>query len=319
MAGNVMAIMQEIDKCIRCNGCYIACKRTWKMDHADFKTRGQHRLAPHQRVVIKSLKKTDMGPFVRYSCWHCENPPCAGRCPFKAIVKRPNGAVDVIFHDDGSGNFCQPGATNAKGQKCLKQCVTDCQRGGFPKVGVGNLAGEQKAFKCVMCSTRAGHVDPVTGLVAGDLPTKIKKDSQGRYASELYQRLVDAGASVTGLDPYVPEMAHQPACVQTCPAKAMHWDTKKNVAAYTAYVQAHGGYFVGGNSMWWVTSKSAMPTPKADPFVEDHVAPMVSGLLSNPLVATAIVPTLVVGGLLAVSARRAENEKQASLAMEGEV
>jgi predicted NAD/FAD-binding protein len=58
--------------------------------------------------------------------------------------------------------------------------------------------------------------------------------------------------------------------------------------------------------------------PKADPFIEDHITPMVSGALSSPLVKAAIVPTLVVGGLMALSARRAENEKE-ELAVEGEV
>ena len=27
----VMAILQDADKCMRCNGCVTACKREWKM------------------------------------------------------------------------------------------------------------------------------------------------------------------------------------------------------------------------------------------------------------------------------------------------
>lgn len=282
---NVMAILQDVDKCVRCNGCYIGCKRTWKMKAADFGTRGVHRVAAHQRVVIKSQKKIDMGPFQRYSCWHCENPPCAGRCPFKAIKKEANGAVSVDF------TKCNPNA-------CQKQCVTDCQRGGYPKVGTGNYAGDFKAFKCTLCFGRAG--------AEGDLPTTA------------------TAAEITA----VPEKAHQPTCVYTCPAKAMKWDTRANIIAELTAMKAAAPtdpitgrklfYAIGDGSMFWVSSKYILTPPKADPFIEDHIAPMVSGLLSSPLAKAAVVPTLVVGGLMAISARRAENE-EVRIAMEGEV
>lgn len=288
MADNVMAILQEVDKCIRCNGCYIACKRTWGMAAADFNSRGVHRTAPHQRVVIKSIKKTDMGPFMRFSCWHCPNPPCAGRCPFKAIKKEASGAVSVDF------TKCNPNDS-----RCTKQCVTDCQRGGYPKVGTGNLANDYKAFKCTMCHGKAG--------LGGCLPTKA---TPAEYAA-------------------VPEKEHQPTCVYTCPAKAMMYDTRDNIRAYLAAKYAAAPIdpvtlrkqysAVGDGSMYWWSSKYTLTAPKADPFVEDHVTPMVSGLLSSPFAAAAIVPTLVVGGLLAISARKAENQKAPMALIEGEV
>ncbi len=281
---NVMAILQEVDKCIRCNGCYIGCKRTWKMLAQDAPNKGVHRVASYQRVVIKSQKKLDMGPFVRYSCWHCENPPCAGRCPQKAIKKEANGAVSVDF------TKCTPDANG-----CVRQCVRDCQRGGFPKVGVGNEDGDNAAFKCTMCNGRAG--------VGGDLPTRA---TAAEYAA-------------------VPEKEHEPTCVYTCPAKAMTYDTRANIitkleamkAAALAAGKTWSHYGDGG--MWWCSTKYTLVPPKADPFIEDHVAPMVSSMLASPLAAAAIVPTLVVGGLMAVSARRAENEKSKQFAMEGEV
>src|SRR5512139_3225049 len=122
----VMAILQEVDKCMRCNGCVIACKREWKMKQ---ETIGVMKVAYDQRLAIKSQKRVDMGPFIRYSCWHCPDPPCAKRCPKKAIIKRPNGAVDVDF------NLCDPSVCQINGQY---PCVIDCQRGGYPKVGDGS-------------------------------------------------------------------------------------------------------------------------------------------------------------------------------------
>ncbi len=50
---------------------------------------------PRQRLAIKSLKRGDMGPFMRYSCWHCPDPPCAYECPYGAIRKEPTGAISV--------------------------------------------------------------------------------------------------------------------------------------------------------------------------------------------------------------------------------
>jgi Fe-S-cluster-containing dehydrogenase component len=261
------------------------------MKSADFGTRGQHRVAPHQRVVIKSQKKTDMGPFVRFSCWHCSNPPCAGRCPFGAVVKvtvtNPDGTktkTGPVWVDPAK---CNPSA-------CNQQCLQDCLRGGYPKIGVGNIAGDNKNFKCVMCHPRAG--------LGGDLPTKA------------------TAAEVAA----VPEKAHQPTCVMTCPAKAMTYDTRANINAKIkqlgdeAKAQGKTVYVYGDSSMNWISTKAMITAPKADPFVEDHITPMVSGLLSSPFAKAAIVPTLVVGGLMAVSAMRAENEK-ASVAIEGEV
>jgi len=60
-----MAILHDVDKCMRCNGCVISCKRTWKMKALN---EGVHKTAPDQRVIIKSQKRVDMGPFIRFSC-----------------------------------------------------------------------------------------------------------------------------------------------------------------------------------------------------------------------------------------------------------
>jgi hypothetical protein len=108
----------------------------------------------------------------------------------------------------------------------------------------------------------------------------------------------------------------------------MTWDTRANIIAKLTAMQASAPTdpvtgrklfsHMGDGSMFWVSSKYLLTPPKADPFIEDHVAPMVSGLLSSPLAKAAVVPTLVVGGLMALSARRSENEG-VTIAMEGEV
>lgn len=272
-----MAVLQEIDKCVRCNGCVISCKRTWKMKGIVPANDLPHaKVDSNQRVVIKSQRRGDGGPFVRYSCWHCTNPPCAGHCPFHAITKDPEGGV---FIDPA---LCNPAA-------CQRQCVYDCQRGGFPKVGDGcDLYTTPKAWKCTLCKGRAGEL--------GDLPTKAKAPEIAACAAK----------------------AHQPSCVYTCPANAMKYDTKASI--YALLTDPAQGWIsaMGDGSMYWASRKFLVAAPKADPFVEDHVSPLVSTLLNNPFAKAALAPTLVVGGLLALSARRAKiAEEEALVAGEG--
>lgn len=282
---NVMAILQDVDKCMRCNGCVISCKRTWKM-HAD--NPGVHTVSPDQRVCVKTQKKVDMGPFLRYSCWHCPDPPCAPACPFKAIAKQADGAVSV------DQTKCQPGlCTSIPGRY---PCVINCQRGGYPKVGLGSdtiftLAGTQlpnsdlKMNKCTLCFPRAGADDPT---IPDQLPTHAT------------QAQIDA----------VGERAHEPSCVYTCPAKAMKWDTQANILAYlkdsaNGFILANGTRnWVGNGSMFWASKKVLLAPPKADPFVEDHLIPS-----AGSIPALGVVPVLAVGGLLAYSARRAKMEE----------
>jgi Fe-S-cluster-containing hydrogenase component 2 len=242
-----------------------------------FEPYGSLKTAPDTRLIIKSQKRVDMGPFMRYSCWHCSNPPCVKRCPFKALEKKPNGAVMI------DPDKCQPGGTNAAGVKCVYQCQTDCGRGGYPKIGEGSdLYAAPKAWKCTLCYGRAGAAEDLDPKYGFALPTKAS-------AAEIAA---------------VPGKAHQPSCVYTCPAKAMMWDTKENIVAYIN--NAANGFIsaVGDGSVYWASRKALLIAPKADPFVEDHVTPLLSSVLSSPFAKAALVPAALGAGLFAVIARR---------------
>jgi Fe-S-cluster-containing dehydrogenase component len=293
-----MAILQEVDKCVRCNGCVISCKRTWHMkgDVTVSPDLPHNKLAANQRVVIKSQKRVDNGPFVRFSCWHCENPPCAGRCPFKAIKK--NTVTGAVWIDP---NLCNP-----DDQQCVQQCKIDCQRGGVPMIGAGSdLFPTAKAWKCTLCTgvdDSGVQFGPYKGAgFYGDLPTK----APGANAARVSQLLTSDPAAV------VQELDHQPTCVFTCPAKAMVYDTRANIMAYLNDPTQGWTSRFGDGSMWWASHKFLVAPPKADPFMEDHASPMIGSLLSSPFAKAALAPTLVVGGLLALAARRAKIEEEA--------
>ena len=294
----VMAIFQDVDTCMRCRGCVISCKRTWKMK-AEFP--GVHKVAPDQRVIIKSAKRIDNGPFIRFSCWHCENPPCAGRCPFNAVKKQANGAVSI------DPDLCNPGGTNARGVKCIYQCQLDCNRGGYPKIGVGSDEfATAKAFKCTMCWGRAGSNDNIAAATS----------QRGAAYGEPLPKNSRRSNNLPGTAD-VDEMVHEPSCVYTCPAKAMKWDTRAAVIAHinnpaNGYLSAQGD-----GSVFWASKKAVVIQPKADPFIEDHITPMVSNMLNSSFAKAALVPTIFAGGLLAVIARRQANAEESAELGEG--
>ena len=303
-----MAILQEVDKCLRCNGCVISCKRTWHMKGLipsdDLPNR---KLTFNQRVVIKSQGRVDSGPFVRFSCWHCENPPCGQRCPYSAIQK--NETTGAVWIDP---NKCKPGEKNLKNVECVHQCKIDCQKGGVPMIGAGceDFGVKEKAQKCTLCTGYPGspYAGAGTTLSGADLPTKAP-GLPGERVSQLtvHPPLVLPDAST------IEALDHQPSCVFTCPAKAMVYDTRANILAY---VDDPANGFIskfGGGAMFWASKTRIVAAPKADPFMEDHVAPMIGSLLSSPFAKAALAPTLVVGGLLALSARRAKIEEELSL------
>lgn len=299
----VMAVFQDVDKCMRCNGCVIACKREWNMKlptNINSVKPQKSIVSASKRLAIKSQKRGDMGPFIRFTCWHCPDPPCATGCPLGAIKKEASGAVSV------NSAVCNPDICNGT-KPGPKPCEFECQRGGYPKVGEayesGAYAGLDKMNKCTLCTGRAG-ADSDPNLDADTaLPTRARKVG------------ADFISDISGTA--VPELAHEPACVASCPAKAMKWDSRDNIIAYLndsangflwgAGTEAPGTKnWVGNGSMFWASKKVLLGPPKADPFIEDHLAPMTESLLTGS--GKLLLPTLVIGGLAALSARRNANE-----------
>jgi len=290
----VMAILQDVDKCIRCNGCVVACKREWNLRA---ETIGVHNVSYDQRVSIKSQKRVDMGPFIRFSCWHCTDAPCARACP----IKDANGKAALSWNPSTGAvavdpNICDPVACSSKDRFGQYPCQVNCQRGGYPKIGKPYVGNESEFMnKCILCAGRAGATADLNPAAGAPLQTRATT--------------AEIAAS--------PGRAHEPACVSTCPAKAMKWDTRANIVAYINDPANHFTFtdgtvnVIGGDSMFWVSAKTLLAPPKADPFIEDHVAPMVGNMLTGSLAKAVVLPTLVVGGLMAISSRRAKNEADA--------
>jgi hypothetical protein len=180
--------------------------------------------------------------------------------------------------------------------------LEDCKRAGYPKIGVGSdLFATEKAWKCTLCYGRSGSDEDLDAKYGTPLPRNFRNNNN--VPGEL---LAD-----------IPELAHEPSCVFTCPAKAMKWGTREGIRGYindpaNGYISAQGD-----GSMYWASKRAIIIQPKADPFIEDHVTPMVSNLLTGPFAKAALVPTIFAGGLLAVIARRQQNMEESAGMREG--
>ncbi len=119
------AFMVDMDKCIGCRGCAMACKNYNRLEPEiawRYVYPLDEKIYPHHNRAFLSL-----------ACNHCEHPVCLTACPVKAYEKRPDGIV-VHFQNRciGCGN-------------CIRSCPY-----GAPKYN----ASEKRAEKCSMCYER---------------------------------------------------------------------------------------------------------------------------------------------------------------------
>ena len=106
--GDDARIFPDVEACIDCGGCVVACKRTWDSS------------ADEQRISISTMMEGQEGAeglnahsaralsqgempgetSVPMQCYHCENAPCVSVCPTDSLVKQEDGFVQV---PDGPG------------------------------------------------------------------------------------------------------------------------------------------------------------------------------------------------------------------------
>jgi Fe-S-cluster-containing dehydrogenase component len=166
----------EIDKCIGCNRCAVACKaendvpeepvyfRTWVERYTILRNgevsveniSGPRKETAHnERDVVRTF-------FVPKLCNHCANPPCVQVCPVKATFTTQDGAVIV----DKS--------------RCVgcRYCIQACPYGArylHPKTNT--------ADKCTFCYHRVVkglqpacvEVCPTQARIFGDLKSKASR------------------------------------------------------------------------------------------------------------------------------------------------
>ena len=149
--GEGTRIFPDVESCIDCGGCVVACKRTWDIP------------ADEQRISVSTFREgqqaaqglnTDSGEAIQQSknpgetsvpmqCYHCEEAPCVSVCPVDSLVKKNDGFVEV------REDIC------IGCQYCLSACPFGAPQ--FPESdgGLAKITGTGGTMdKCTMCEER---------------------------------------------------------------------------------------------------------------------------------------------------------------------
>ncbi len=166
----------EIDKCIGCNRCAVACKaendvpdepfyfRTW-VERYTITWDGDvtvENISGPRKEAMQDAREVIRSFFVPKLCNHCANPPCVQVCPVKATFSTPDGAVIVDR------------------ERCIgcRYCIQACP------YGARYLNPTTKtADKCTFCYHRVVkglqpacvEVCPTQARVFGDLKSKASR------------------------------------------------------------------------------------------------------------------------------------------------
>lgn len=149
------AFLVDMDKCIGCNGCSMACKNYYNLEPE----MTWRKVYPLAEVIYPHTGRA----FLSLSCNHCTNPVCVTACPTKSYYKRVDG---IVVHTMESCIGCQ---------NCIRSCPY-----GAPRYN----ARLGKAQKCSMCFER---------IEAGLLPACVQGCVTGALQLVNLDNLVEAG------------------------------------------------------------------------------------------------------------------------------
>jgi anaerobic selenocysteine-containing dehydrogenase/Fe-S-cluster-containing dehydrogenase component len=124
----------NLDKCIGCHACQVACKSEHGVSFGAFRCR----VATYKSGSFPDIRKV----FIPRICNHCDDPPCINTCEEKALVKNSDGVVE----------FNKTLCINC--QKCYDACPYDA---------IDTSGGEPQ--KCDFCYER---------LTKGELPVCVE-------------------------------------------------------------------------------------------------------------------------------------------------
>ncbi len=152
----------EVEKCVQCHACEVACKAEHNVD-----------LGVHWRRVVSvwggrfpNVTNTSLS----LSCQHCGNPACVAVCPAGAISKRAEDGIVVVdrskcigchycffacpfgvpqYGDDGTMqkcNLCLERLAEGKQPKCVSTCPAEALHAG-PIEELAKMATEKAATR----------------------------------------------------------------------------------------------------------------------------------------------------------------------------
>jgi formate dehydrogenase iron-sulfur subunit len=136
-----MAILTDVTRCIGCEECVGACKKTNNTGE-DKPWRWQRRVDDLSATRWTTVVSRPGKHFVRKQCRHCVKPSCASVCPVGAMHKTPEGPV--VYNSD----ICMG----------CRYCMMACPY-GIPRYSWANAVPYVR--KCIMCydKIQSGELD----------------------------------------------------------------------------------------------------------------------------------------------------------------
>ena len=98
----------DLDKCVGCQACSLACKAENNVPHGTPYEHDRHHDMYWHKVIAAwegeyPAVNTQIIPM---PCMHCEHPPCVNVCPSKATYKRGDGIVMQNFRRCLGCRYC---------------------------------------------------------------------------------------------------------------------------------------------------------------------------------------------------------------------
>ena len=138
-------IIVNVDKCVGCHACAIACKE-------------ENQVAPgifYERVERFENIAANFINWFRVSCMHCDKPACMPVCPVKAIHRGPAGEV-LVDQKNALAAVCAnaPARTARRNSMRLVKPTTSAVKRRLPFVNSSlwqrHAAG--RAEHCTLCT-----------------------------------------------------------------------------------------------------------------------------------------------------------------------
>jgi len=146
----------DIDKCIGCHACTIACKAEWEIP-AQFGRNWVHRLGPAMTSAGMSYT------YYPGLCNHCDEPPCVDVCPADPVemtMKDAKTGKTVTMEVAATWKDPFNGTVQIDKERCIGcgACRDACPYGArYINEDLADDESEGKADKCTYCMPRVAE------------------------------------------------------------------------------------------------------------------------------------------------------------------
>jgi len=196
--GEGARIFPDVEACIDCGGCVVACKRTWEIPDDEQRIsvstmlEGQEGASGLNASSATALERGESPgeTSVPMQCYHCANAPCVSVCPTDSLLKTDGEFVQVR---DSLCIGCQ---------YCLSACPFGAPQFPDADSGVASVSGTGGTMdKCTMCEERQDvgkgpacaeecSTDAILVGTADEITEELDKRGSGTFFNDVAMEIV---------------------------------------------------------------------------------------------------------------------------------